>query len=262
MSFIYYVICVHVLLESGKGVSEVKQMEQVEDDRHSIRLQVQQKMQDLFKNHRDEQQKMQDLFKNHRDGLLNRVQALITQCFDSRHNKPNSIKLLGEQMPVSWLPKGGKIGRLLYRMTTDLSTHQIHGYCSNKGSTLIIVKDKKGNVFGGCLGVDWTGKGDRWKRDPSAFLFVLKCNAKQCAIKLPFRRESDKSKRSFSHYDRKKFGLIFHKGFEIFREGCCRKDFGSSVWDAVPELVNKTGWKNGEFTPDEVEIYQIIKNVY
>ena len=68
------------------------------------------------------------------------------------------------------------------------SKSNFHNNCDNRGSTLTVVKDTKGYVFGGYLSVSWTGSGGS-KKDSNAWLFAL--NAAELApTQLPFQKDS------------------------------------------------------------------------
>jgi len=86
-----------------------------------------------------------------------------------------------------------KVWTLLYRATTDgFSACSFHSKCDNKPNTLVIIKSKSGNVFGGYTQQDWSSRFGLHKKDPSAFIFsfinsqneplVMKCQETKYAI--------------------------------------------------------------------------------
>ena len=49
--------------------------------------------------------------------------------------------------------------RLLYRASEhDFTSKSFHGYCNNKGPTLIVIKSSEGWIFGGYTTESWSGK--------------------------------------------------------------------------------------------------------
>merc|ERR1712118_283384 len=98
---------------------------------------------------------------------------------------------------------------MCYRMANDGPINQgnpstFHKQCNEKGATLTVIKDDKGNVFGGYLTMSWTGNGGA-KKDPGAWLFVLKCTAQIGPTKLLFEQSAD-----YTHYDVANWGPHFH----------------------------------------------------
>ena len=62
---------------------------------------------------------------------------------------------------------------LIYRATRDGTTPQkFHEFCDNKGPTIILFKNEKGNVFGGYASISWSNSGD-YQSAPDSFIFTL-----------------------------------------------------------------------------------------
>jgi hypothetical protein len=62
---------------------------------------------------------------------------------------------------------------LIYRATRDGTTPQkFHEFCDNKGPTIILFKNEKGNVFGGYASISWSNSGN-YKSAPDSFIFTL-----------------------------------------------------------------------------------------
>ena len=62
---------------------------------------------------------------------------------------------------------------LIYRATRDgTTTQKFHEFCDNKGSTIILFKNEKGNAFGGYASIPWSNSGG-WKSAPDSFIFTL-----------------------------------------------------------------------------------------
>ena len=65
--------------------------------------------------------------------------------------------------------------RLLYRSSRDgVDAAAFDARCDGVGSTLTLVKDTDGNVFGGYTTVQWRSSADlEWRYDPDAFLVTV-----------------------------------------------------------------------------------------
>ena len=68
---------------------------------------------------------------------------------------------------------GYKQIELIYRGTRDGSTSNIfHNKCDNKGPTICLYKNDKGNIFGGYASISWTNSGNGHSASDS-FIFTL-----------------------------------------------------------------------------------------
>ncbi len=83
-------------------------------------------------------------------------------------------------MVTNKLNKGNRniLLRLLYRASTDGdSAATFHRLCDDHENTIVFVKDKNGNRFGGYTTQTWNGESEE-KMDPDAFIFSL--NKRTC----------------------------------------------------------------------------------
>eukprot|EP01050_Picozoa_sp_SAG11_P000960 SAG11_NODE_37_length_21777_cov_4.523711_10_plen_234_part_00 len=81
---------------------------------------------------------------------------------------------------AEWLPVPEPQLELLWRASENgWSAEDFHRSCSRKGTTLTVVKDVQGYVFGGFTAVPWTGGNATGpaQQSPEAFLFTLCCHA-------------------------------------------------------------------------------------
>ena len=63
---------------------------------------------------------------------------------------------------------------LIYRGTRDGMTSSVfHNKCDNKGETITLIKNEKGNIFGGYASISWTSANGLWYSAPASFLFTL-----------------------------------------------------------------------------------------
>ena len=68
---------------------------------------------------------------------------------------------------------GYKGMELIYRGSRDGTTSDIfHNKCDNKGPTIILFKNYKGNIYGGYCPISWNCNGG-WQSVPEAFIFSL-----------------------------------------------------------------------------------------
>ena len=68
---------------------------------------------------------------------------------------------------------GYKRMELIYRGSRDGTTSNIfHNKCDNKGPTIILFKNEKGNIYGGYCPISWKSEGG-WQSVPEAFIFTL-----------------------------------------------------------------------------------------
>ena len=80
---------------------------------------------------------------------------------------------------------GYKEMELLYRGTRDGSGSNIfHNKCDNQGPTICLIKNDKGNIFGGYSSISWTSSGG-YKPANGSFLFTLTNIYRTAPIKFP-----------------------------------------------------------------------------
>ena len=63
---------------------------------------------------------------------------------------------------------------LIYRGTRDGMTSSVfHNKCDNKGEAITLIKNEKGNIFGGYASISWTSANGIYYSAPELFLFTL-----------------------------------------------------------------------------------------
>ena len=68
---------------------------------------------------------------------------------------------------------GLKKMELLFRGSRDgMTSKDFHDKCDNKGQTITLYQNQKGNIFGGYTSIPWTSDG-KWHNDKNSFLFTL-----------------------------------------------------------------------------------------
>ena len=106
---------------------------------------------------------------------------------------------------------GYSINELIYRGTRDGMTSQaFHNQCDNQGPTLTLIKNEKGNIFGGFTSISWTNpNNETYKNAPDSFLFTLTNIYGTNPTKFP----SSNNQKEINHYS--EFGPTFGYGDDI-----------------------------------------------
>ena len=151
---------------------------------------------------------------------------------------------------------------LIYRGTRDGSTSvDFHNKCDNQGETIILIKNEKGNIFGGYASIPWSSD-ESFHSAPESFLFTL-TNIYNTAPTF-FPSKNDKHELNHKNEYGPRFGERDDLGiYRDFLEKGGYSDFPCS-YDDVLEKGNSifTGeFNNGEkdFKILEVEVFRIIK---
>ena len=72
--------------------------------------------------------------------------------------------------------------KLLYRSSRDgILANNFHAKCDNMSGTLVLMKTKNLNIFGGYTAADWSGT--KYKYDSTAYMFSL-VNSYKSAVKM------------------------------------------------------------------------------
>jgi len=133
------------------------------------------------------------------------------------------IKKLNE-----WI--GYKKMELIYRGTRDGMTNTaFHNKCDNKGETITLIKNEKGNIFGGYASIPWTSNNGYYSA-PESFIFTLSNIYNIEPTKFPSKNDQ-KEVRNYSDE-----GPGFGNGSDLGVYG---------------DILNKGGWSNFPYTyPD------------
>ena len=95
------------------------------------------------------------------------INIAIDSLILSETNKGN------EYLDILYEWSGYKKFELIYRGTRDGSdSNAFHDKCDNQGPTLCLVKNDKGNIFGGFTSISWKKTGS-WQKADNCFLFTL-----------------------------------------------------------------------------------------
>ena len=121
---------------------------------------------------------------------------------------------------------------LIYRGTRDgMISNVFHNKCDNKGESIILIKNEKGNIFGGYASIPWTNPSNStWHSAPESFIFTLSNIYNAEPTKFPSKNDQNEVR----HYS--SWGPCFGRGCDI------------GVYD---DIINKGGWSKFPYTyPD------------
>ena len=149
---------------------------------------------------------------------------------------------------------------LLYRATRDGMTGQcFHNKCDNKGETICLYKNEKGNIFGGYASIPWTNDGS-YHSAPDSFLFTL-TNIHNIE---PTKFFSKKDKKEVYH----NYGPIFGGGTDLFidnnfGQSKCQVYFPYTYQDTTGKgktiFTGNFDIKNCYFKLIEIEVFKLHK---
>ena len=160
---------------------------------------------------------------------------------------------------------GYKKLELLFRGTKDGMTSQsFHNKCDNQGPTITLIKNDKGNIFGGYASISWNNDNNNtWHSAPESFLFTLINIYNTEPIKLPSKND----KHEIRHYSIS-YGPAFGGGCDI---GICGDILNSGGWSYFPKTyIDSTGKgksiftgklnnNNVNFEVKEIEVFKLFK---
>ena len=157
---------------------------------------------------------------------------------------------------------GCKGMELIYRGTRDGMTNTVfHNKCDNKGETITLIKNEKGNIFGGYASISWTSANNIWYSAPESFLFTLSNIYNTEPTKFPSKNDQKEVK----HYS--EYGPTFGYGHDL---GVYGDILNSGGWSYFPntyqDILGKgksifTGDSNNnnQFKIKEIEVFKIFK---
>jgi hypothetical protein len=88
---------------------------------------------------------------------------------------PDSVASAFSPVLKEWLGATAPL-QLLFKSSDAEDVKGFHHACDGKANTLVIVRSKEGNIFGGFAVPAWDSSTNGWKDDPTqlSFIFVLK----------------------------------------------------------------------------------------
>ena len=172
---------------------------------------------------------------------------------ESKREKEFSLKLL------EW--SGYKKIELIYRGTRDGTlSKNFHEKCDNKGPTITLIKNEKGNIFGGFSSVSWTSL-DNYKQAPNSFLFTLTNIYGTNPTKFQLKDNDS----SYAIKDNSSCGAIFGGGNDLyisndfFNNNDTYSYFPSSYKDSIGKgkSIFTGDPNNNEFKIKEIEVFKL-----
>jgi len=199
-------------------------------------------------------------FYNNLIGSKSEIYKIKTPIIDSNilnesKREEEFIKKLNE-----WT--GYKKMELIYRGTRDDMTSKVfHNKCDNKGESITLIKNEKGNIFGGYASIPWTNDGDYYSA-PESFIFTLSNIYNNEPTKFPSKNDQKEVKHDPSD------GPRFGKGADLRVYGDILKNDGLSNFpDTYQDILGKgksiftgdSNNSNNKFKIKEIEVFKIFK---
>ena len=151
---------------------------------------------------------------------------------------------------------------LIYRGTRDgTKPENFHNLCDNKGPTVTLFKNEKGNIFGGYASISWTSNGG-YKSAPDSFIFTLTNIHNTKPTKFPSKNDNNEVYHDFS------YGPYFGGGRDFGIGGdFANNNFYTNFPYTYPDILRKgrsifTGDINNDnkyFKVLEIEVFKIQK---
>jgi len=153
---------------------------------------------------------------------------------------------------------------LLYRGIRDGMTNtEFHNKCDNKGETVTLIKNEKGNIFGGYTSISWTSPSSyKYYSASESFIFTLNNIYNTEPTKFPSKNDKKEVKHDSG------YGPIFGNGNDLGVHGDILKDGGWSWFpNTYPDILDKgksiftgdSNNSNAKFKIKEIEVFKIFK---
>ena len=197
--------------------------------------------------------------------LYNNIKSNYSKIYNIKTDFIDSIILNKNEKRKEYINKiiewsGFKSMKLLYRGTRDgMTCKNFHDKCDNKGKTICLYLNDKGNIFGGYSSIPWASNGGN-KTSNDCFLFSLTNIYNIEPTKFPYEKDR-------SVYHGSNYGPNFGNGTDIGFQN----DFSSgnnNSWSNFPnsykDILGKgksifTGDLNNKyFNLKELEVFEVI----
>ena len=186
------------------------------------------------------------------------IYKIRTDFFDSIILNKNERKTEFVSKIMEW--SGCKSMELIYRGTRDgMTSKDFHNKCDNKGKTICLVLNDKGNIFGGYSSIPWASEGgDKTSND--CFLFTLTNIYNIEPTKFPYYKER-------SVYHKLSYGPNFGAGSDLYfyqnflAKSNTQSRFPSSYQDILGKgksiFTGDFDNNNEDFILKELEIFEL-----
>ena len=150
---------------------------------------------------------------------------------------------------------------LIFRGSRDgMTGKSFHNKCDNKGKTIIVIKNEKGNIFGGYASVPWTSDGS-YHSAPDSFLFTLTNIYNIQPTKFPSKNDKKELYHSDTYGPRFGCGTDLGISPDFIKEGpysgfpnTYQDNLGKGKSIFSGDLNDKT-----QFKLNEIEVFKIYK---
>jgi len=150
---------------------------------------------------------------------------------------------------------------LIYRGTRDgMTSNVFHNKCDNKGETITLIKNEKGNIFGGYASIPWTSPRKTIHYSaPESFIFTLSNIYNIEPTKFPSKNDQ----KEVEHYSGE--GPTFGGGNDIGVNDDMKKKGGWSKFpNTYQDILGKgksifSEKSSGSFKIKEIEVFKIFK---
>jgi hypothetical protein len=147
----------------------------------------------------------------------------------------SEIPTVEEEAQIMAWKEGGQLTEVLWRGSRDgFKAIDFHSRCDGHGNTVMVVKDTKGNVFGGYVAAAWTNGGE-YTQCSKAFVFSLRrMHHPQGGMVRGKVNGKDESGEAIC--SNKSQGPTFGGGHDICIASDCNENSESYVYEASYEL--------------------------
>ena len=162
---------------------------------------------------------------------------------------------------------------LLYRGSRDgFAASAFHGRCDNKGSTISVIQDTNGNVFGGFSDVPWSSPSpyEQYKASSKSFLFSLQTTAaagaasaqqESRAVRFPLKGGGATNAHAVGHYSLSM--SAFGGGCDLCIDDQCNSNSDSytnmgHTYDDLGGGPHRMTSGQKKFQVREIEVYRVV----
>ena len=195
---------------------------------------------------------------NEQNGNWSEIKKVKT-CLDS--NIFNGIQKEKEFINKLLEWTNSKSLELLYRKSKNgTQPEKFHNLCDNKGPTITLFKNEKGNIFGGYASISWKSNGGS-QSAPDSFIFTLTNIHNTEPIKFPSKNDK------LELYHNSSYGPCFGGGRDIgIDSDFSKNNFYSSFPYTYKDISGKgksiftgdtTNSSSGPFKIQEIEVFKI-----
>ena len=142
-----------------------------------------------------------------------------------------------------------------------MTANNFHNKCDNNGKTITLIKNDKGNIFGGYASIPWTNNSGSYFSAPDSFIFTLTNIHNTEPTKFPNKNDG----KEVCH--NRDYGPLFGDNCDIyitndFLNGNTHTTFPSSYKDVLGKgksiFTGVNDNNNQKFKIKEIEVFKVI----